>query len=411
MGRTLASFEALGQGRLSMAGEPLIFHCNHYNYWLQHTVRLGGGETMDPVIVDAATSVAYAAIEGAKRELKLEGPEAILAHATDLFAQLGFGMIDFSGASDGGGVVLTPVSHYGDTLKGACAGDIVRPQNLFDQGFACGALAAAHSLAAGAFTVTDAACKSLGAEVGRIELQRSAAPREVFESCGAGHIGEADAGSPFAETPVDEAGILQALSGLDFSGNEEGLTPRFGVMLTQHFANFYNRISFEFDRHMEDSGLLEEGEQLLVDAGHRCAFNTFGGIMISAEWDAVVRPQLEDQLDWVHGMIAVTNALGWGVWRVQEVSADRVVVRIYDDYESCGWLGMYGKAERPVSFLATGGVAGMMNLIFPGKIADKPELDPAFYARIFESEGRFHARQVKSLAMGDPFTEIVAERR
>jgi hypothetical protein len=411
MSRTLASFKPVGQGRMLMGGEPLIFHCNHYNFWLQHTVRLAGGETMDPVIVDAAASVSHALLTAAKQELELESADAVLKLATEVFAELGFGMLDFSAASAEGGAVSTPVSHYGDTLGSAFRGDFQRPQNLFDRGFAAAALAVAHSLPAGGFEVTEATCKSLGAEVASITLTRAASPREIFETPGAGHVGKADAGAPFSDTGVDEGAILQALSGLDFSGNEEGLTPRFGVMLTHHFANFYNRISFEFDRLMSSTGFVEEGETLLIEAGHRCAFNTFGGIMTSAEWDAVVKPQLESQLDWVHGMVAVTNALGWGVWRVHELSETRVVVRIYDDYESCGWLGMYGASERPVSFLATGGVAGMMNLIFPGKIADKPDLDAAFYSSVFEAEDRFFSRQTKSIATGDPYSEIIAERR
>ncbi|NET39964.1 MAG: hypothetical protein F6K19_49770, partial [Cyanothece sp. SIO1E1] len=96
---------------------------------------------------------------------------------------------------------------------------------------------------------------------------------------------EADAPTSIYEgTNIDEPAILTALAGLDLSGNEEGLIPRFGVMLTNHFANFYNRISFEFVRRMSGTGMLEMGEILLQDAGYQCAFNTFGGIMISDEW-------------------------------------------------------------------------------------------------------------------------------
>ena len=62
---------------------------------------------------------------------------------------------------------------------------------------------------------------------------------------------------------------------------------------------------------------------LLVEAGYRCAFHTFGGIMSSAEWDAVIKPQCEDWKDWVHGMVATINALGWGVYRVAELSEEK----------------------------------------------------------------------------------------
>ena len=181
-------------------------------------------------------------------------------------------------------------------------------------------------------------------------------------------------------------------------------------MLTNHFANFYNRISFEFVNRMKSTGLMEAAEELMVEAGLRCAFHTFGGIMSSPEWDGVIKPQCKTREDWVHGMVATVNALGWGVWRVQELTANRLVVRAYDDYESSGWLGMYGKSDRPVSYLLAGGTAGIMNLVHVGDIATKPELDAEFYERVFESEARFLPRQTKSMAMGDEYSEVVAER-
>ena len=149
---------------------------------------------------------------------------------------------------------------------------------------------------------------------------------------------------------------------------------------------------------------------LLMDTAYRCAFHTFGGIMTSPEWEAVVLPQCKTKEDWIHGMVACVNALGWGAWRVIEQSDDLLRVRIYDDYESCGWLDMYGKAKEPVSFLAAGAVSGIMNLIYNADIASGPTLDLDFYARVFESEGSFQAEHVASFAMGDGYTEIVARR-
>jgi hypothetical protein len=249
---------------------------------------------------------------------------------------------------------------------------------------------------------------AMGASAGEIAVApRTTEPPALSPGIGA-HGSDAPP-PPFASS-VNEPATLSALATLDFSGNEEGLVPRFGVMLTHHFANFYNRISFEFIRRMAHTGLLEAAEDLLVEGGLRCAFHTFGGIMTSGEWDAVIKPQCKTREDLVHGMIAAVNALGWGLWRVVELAPDRVVVRIYDDYESCGHLGMYGAADRPVSYLAAGGVAGLMNLVYVAHIDQRPTLDLACYTRVFESAERFTARQVRSLAAGDAYTEIVASR-
>ncbi|QDG51343.1 hypothetical protein FIV42_11500 [Persicimonas caeni] len=410
MSRVLSTPKQAPHGRTLVAGEPTLFHCNHYNYWLQKTLLLPTDLKMGEVIRDAAASVAHAWVSNAREELGFEDAAGALQFAADAFAQHGFGTIDFSEADADGGTVRTPTSHYGQCFRSIVDGDFAEPQTYFDQGYAAGAVAAAYGLDAGAFAARCEQCMALGAEEGVIALVRRDEPADSFNSPGEGK-GSGQEPPPQSEhTNVDEAAVLEALAGLDFSGNEEGLIPRFGVMLTHHFANFYDRISFEFVRRMGDTGLLEYGEQLLVDAGYRCAFNTFGGIMTSAEWDAVVRPQCETREDWVHGMVAVVNALGWGVWRVHELSEDKLVVRIWDDYESRGWLGMYGEADRPICYLAQGGAAGIMNLVYTGGIADGPTLDEDYFKEIFESEDRYVAEQTKCMAQGDDFSEIVVTK-
>lgn len=391
---------AVGHGRRVIERQPLVFHCNHYNYWLQKVLLLDESLGMDAVIRDAAAEVAADLLANHPGD-----PAAKLADAADAFRLLGFGTIDFSLLTAAGGEVRTPTSHYGQLLKAAVAGQAFGvAQNLFDQGFAAGVAFAAFGLP---FAVTDNECMSTGAPVGRFQLKPGGdAPRA---SVGVGRQSPVSPPPP-ASSHVDEPAVLNALAGLDLSGNEEGFIPRFGVALTHHFANFYNRISFEFVRAMSGSGLLEDAEELLVNAGYQCAFNTFGGIMLSGEWRAAVQPMLRTDDDWVHGMVAVTNALGWGVWRVHELTDDRIVVRIYDDYESAGYSAMYGQADRPVCYLHQGGVAGLMHLIRIGRIMDGPALDDALYARCFEAERPFVPRVTRSAAAGDDFTEIVAER-
>ena len=314
-------------------------------------------------------------------------------------------MIDLTRGDD----VRVRVSHYGLCLSVAAGAEFTQPQTWFDAGYAAAAVEFIRGLPPGALESEILACQALGAPEGIIRTK----PRGTalaWTSPGVGEHTSVIAPAPNAATNVDEAGILAALATLDFAGNEEGLIPRFGVMLTRHFANFYNRISFEFVRRMEDAGLLEAAEELLIEGGLRCAFHTFGGIMTSGEWDAVVRPQCKTDLDWAHGMVACVNALGWGTWRAIEASPQRLVVRIFDDYESTGWRGMFGKASRPISYLAEGGVRGLAELVFNGGIQNKPELDKELYLRLFESPDRFQTRTTRSFAGGDPYTEIIAER-
>lgn len=409
MTRMLMSGESRDHGKGLMGGEPLVFHCNYYNYFLQKTLLLDEGLNMEEVIrAAAAESARSVLVEAAGR------PAAdVLRIATDTFAELGFGTIDLSGLTPRGGEVRVPVSHYGLCLRAAAGAEFAKPQSWFDAGFAVGACEIAFGLTPGQLDGDLEACQSMGADQGRIRVRAGSLP--VYTSPGQGfHAADVTPRRPMSaddpESLVDEPTILGALATLDFAGNEEGLIPRFGVMLTRHFANFYNRISFEFLHRMAETGLREAAETLLKEAGHRCAFHTFGGIMTSAEWDAVVKPSCRSWRDWVYGITACVNALGWGAWRVVELSEDRLVMRIFDDYESCGQLGMYGRSEVPVSWLATGGCSGIMNLVVAGNINEKPELDYDFYCGVFEKADAYEARQVASIAQGDDYTEIVVER-
>ena len=410
MKRTLGPFVAAPHGKLLMGGEPLVFHCNYYNYFLQKTLLLDEELAMHEVIADAAASSAYATLSHAALALQLTTPEERRRLAEHTFAELGFGLIDLSAVTPEGGIARTPVSHYGRCLRAASGADFARPQSYFDAGYAAAATSVIHGVPLDSLAGSIEACQSMGAPEGRIAVSKRASGGTLVPSCGQGAHWPGTPVPPNKDTSVDEAGILAALATLDFSGNEEGLIPCFGVMLVNHFANLYNRISFEFVHRMKSTGLMEAAEVLLVEAGLRCAFHTFGGIMTSPEWDAVIEPQCKTREDWVHGMVATVNALGWGTWRVQELTENRLVVRAYDDYESSGWLGMYGKSDRPVSYLFTGAVAGVMNLVHVGDIASRPVLDAGFYERVFESEARFLPRQTKSMSMGDEYSEVVAER-
>jgi hypothetical protein len=177
-------------------------------------------------------------------------------------------------------------------------------------------------------------------------------------------------------------------------------------------ADYYNRISFAAARRMEGSGLEDDARALLVEAGHVCAFNTFGGIMKSAEWDAVVRPMIETREDWIRGMVVVINAFGWGRWSVVELAPDeRLHVAIEDSYEASGWLRDYPTSACPRCYLACGGVSGLMNLLYVGDITSAPSLDEAYYTQLFRGGGAFAAEEIACVAKGDPRCEIVAARR
>jgi hypothetical protein len=215
-------------------------------------------------------------------------------------------------------------------------------------------------------------------------------------------------------TSIDEPAILQACAGLPLAGDAEGNVHAFGVSLTRHYANYYNQLSYRFDAEMErvaGAAAAEAARLLLVEAGRVCAFHTFGGIMESAEWEGLIKPQCRSREDWVYGMIAVVNALGWGRWSVANLEPGRALELVVDgSYESNGYLASRGLSPVPRCYLVTGGAAGLMNLIYNADITQRPDLTPAFYEQTFQNAGIFLSREVECRSMGAAACRVVVER-
>ena len=383
-------------GRLHLGGEATVFHCNFYNYWLQKTILLVPGLGMEEVITASSCASAEACVKALGGSLSV---------GEKVFAESGFGLMDLSALTPEGGEVVTTVSHYGQCLGVAAGAPFARPQSLFDAGFAAGAAAAAFGKP---FVGEVVECMSMGAPKGRIRVRPAKDGDLQFSAYGIGPGSSAEA--PPLEAALNQDQMDGAVVALNLVGNEEGLIPRFGVMLTRHFAHFYNRISFEFLRRMKDGGMAAAGEHLLIDAGYRCAFHTIGGIFLSDEWAGMLGPLVSNREDAVRLMAGLMSTLGCGRYRIMELDESHIRVRIYDDYESLGYLAMYGPARRPVNFLATGGIGGLMNLVYLGDILDRPTLDKAYFEKVIEHPEAFKVETTRSIAMGDEYTEIVAKR-
>jgi hypothetical protein len=397
-----------GTNRLVVGGEPMIFHCHHYNCFLQRSIQDAEYIDSAPILVGAAAEVVFAQLTN----LLLRTPDIPARKATveTLYRLSGFGLIDLSAVTPEGGEVRTRSTHY-STGWMEKFGRSRLPVAFFSTGFLAGALAAIYSLDPASIQARQTACRSTGANEDVFLLSRGPANFALFEPCPDAVL-VAVGNDPEPATPVNREGITRAVAGMPLLGNGDGLIPAFGVYLTRMYADYYNRISFAFEREMVAAAGpegVEVAAQLFIEAGHVCAFNTMGGIMTSPEWDAVVLPMLRTREDWLFGIVACINALGWGTWKLLDVTRDAATFRVYNDYESVGYRRMYGTADHGISYLATGGAAGLMNLIYLGDIHEKPGLTPEFYDRLFKRGRAFQGRMTACQAMGDPYTEIRAE--
>lgn len=395
-------------GRLVVDGEPMILHCHHYNCFLQRSIQDAEYIDSAPILVGAAVEVVFAQLTSLLPQTADVAARKETVSA--LYSACGFGLIDLSAITAQGGEVRTRSSHYSTGWKEKF-GRSRTPIGFFSAGFLAGALAAIYSLDPASVQVRQTACRSTGVDEDVFLLGRGPANFAVYEQRRAPLLVTVG-NDPEPATSVKREGVTGAVVGMPLPVNTDGLIPAFGVYLTRMYADYYNRISFAFEREMvaaAGSEGVKVAADLFIEAGHACAFNTMGGIMTSPEWDALVRPMLKTREDWLFGIVACTNALGWGIWKVLDVTPDGATFRIYNDYELVGYRRMYGTADHGISYLATGGAAGLMNLIYLGDIHRKPDLTPEFYNRLFKRGPVFQARMTACQAMGDPYTEIRAE--
>lgn len=384
----------------SIGGEPHVFHCHHYNCFLQKSIA------DQAVLVDHQRLLTDAATETVFAELGAIGP----ALAEELFQHLGFGLLDASELSATGGVVTVKASHYalGWLSK---FGQARAPVCFFVAGFV---EALARRRFGANYQVTETTCVANGASACRFEVSpggRASIPPSV----GMGVLTDFAPRPSFAtQTSIDEAAIISACAGLPLGGTVEGKIDAFGVSLTRHYANYYNLISYRFDAQMDQAAgeaATAAARLLLVEAGQVCAFHTFGGIMESAEWEGLIKPMIRTTEDWVYGMTAVVNALGWGRWSVAALEPGRRLELVVDgSYESNGYLAAFGRSTTPRCYLATGGTSGLMNLVYHADIMSRPALTPALYEKTFRDGHFFVARETECRTMGAQACRFVAER-
>jgi hypothetical protein len=144
----------------------------------------------------------------------------------------------------------------------------------------------------------------------------------------------------------------------------KGIIPLFGVYLSLLPVQYYNRISFNFEKKIGPPREAE-AESLLTKAAQECGYATFQGIRNSWEWDEIVKPMIDRQEDQIMGFAAVAVAFGWGDLEVQKlVPREELIIRVGDSYEAKGYLKDYGRADSGKCYMLRGVAGAFMDLIY-----------------------------------------------
>ena len=230
-------------GIMTIDREPMVFHCNHYNRFLQLVIEDCHYIERDPILVRSAAEVSFRQLRHAFQGHPEWSVKARLQYAEDLYRFCGFGDLPLAALPasadflklDAPFTLLEKHSHYGAALR-LNYGTRRWPGEYFDRGFAIGALSAIYEQP---ITGEIGEALSMGAAVTQIQLHAST-DGDRFP-CDTPDIAAAILPAGADQVParhiglhIDEAAIMAAVGSLPLVGDEQGLIPAFGVYLTRH---------------------------------------------------------------------------------------------------------------------------------------------------------------------------------
>lgn len=390
---------------LDIGGEAMIFHCHHYINYLQRSILDAEYINSEPFLIGSAADAVYHQLSTLCAGLSVAEAKQL---AQEVYKVFGYGLIDLS-AMSADGVTLTTYKSFFSKTWVMKFGQAAKPVDYYTRGYLAAAYAVIYKVPLSEVVAEQLSCMACGDEVNTHQILRGQGNFAVYPP---------KAPTCFVEVPkqslnwAHEATITQAFLGAHahFVGNEEGYISAFGVYLVRNQSDYVNRLQFEFVRAMSDVA-GEYGEtlasELLLEAGHACGFFTYAGIMTSDEWRMAVKPYLHTKEDWVKGLAALINTMGWGYHTAVELSPERAVFRNYNDFEDLSYQRMYGKSAYPVHWANSGGFTGLMQLIYSTNLVDGERIDSEEgFRQMRRSTAKYQTKMTKSIACGDDYLEV-----
>jgi len=160
----------MDRGTIALGDRRLVFHCHHYNVYLQRTIEDGLKDRARGLLIAAGMEAARAMLGGLEEKTPSGSPAASLARAAEVFRDHGFGRLDVSELSEGGGIAVLERSHYAVGWL-AKWGQRQEPGCFYAVGFVGGAVAVAGKIAPERITAREVECLATGAASCRIVVE------------------------------------------------------------------------------------------------------------------------------------------------------------------------------------------------------------------------------------------------
>ncbi|MEA1920330.1 MAG: hypothetical protein U9N52_10845 [Campylobacterota bacterium] len=390
---------------LEIGGEAMIFHCHHYITNLQRTILDADYIDSSLFLIGSAADSIYYQLTNLCEGLSVNESKIM---AQDIYKTFGYGLIDLSSMDENGIELKSTKSFFSKTWK-MKFGVSKKPVDYYTSGFLAAAYAVIYKKELKDINAVQTTCIACADETNTHLVKLGDCNFSIYPK---------KAATVFKEVPKVslnweyEESITEAFLGAAATlvGNEEGYIPAFGVYIVRNQSDYVNRLQFEFVRQMTEVageyGVTLAGE-LLMEAGHACGFFTYGGIMTSPEWEGAVKPYLKTKEDWIKGLAALVNTMGWGYHTAVELSEEKAVFRNYNDFEDLSYVRMYGNNDHPVHWANSGGFTGLMQLVYVTDLVngERVESEEGF-REMRRSKVGYKTKMTKGISCGDDYLEV-----
>ena len=383
----------------------MIFHCHHYITNLQRTILDADYIDSRLFLIGSAVDAIYYQLSNLCKGLNIEESKKM---SEDIYKVFGYGLIDLSCMNENGCELKSTKSFFSKTWD-MKFGKSTKPVDYYTSGFLAAAYAVIYKKDLKDIETVQTTCMACGDDKNTHIIKLGTCNFALYPK---------KAPTVFKDVPKlslnweHEETITNAFLGAAATlvGNEEGYIPAFGVYLVRNQSDYVNRLQFEFVRQMTEVageyGVTLAGE-LLMEAGHACGFFTYGGIMTSPEWEGAVKPYLKTKEDWIKGLAALVNTMGWGYHTAIELSEQKAVFRNYNDFEDLSYVRMYGKSEYPTHWANSGGFTGLMQLVYNTNLLEGEKIETEEGFRVMRrSKVGYKTKMTKGISCGDDFLEV-----
>lgn len=397
-----------------VATSPLLYQCHHFNLFFEQTIDDAlGVERGTQVRTQAAYEASSQFLNALISAIPPTTPEERLDLAVTVFSVLGQGTLELDVAPSGGKAIGRHL-HYGSSWKEKYGARLERrhPADAVTAGYIAAATEAAYGLPLGSIECVETGCLATGQEHCEFEIRESGEDIAVFGVT----KGDIVAAIPRPLTGAHEDTIRQLATTLreftsGLSGDKRGLIESFGILVTQQLANYYNHcVNRTLDIIVEEkSGVVNAARELLRECGQVGGFHTFGGVLSSPEWEAMIGPMGGEPKQVINSSLAVARAMGFGRWALEKYEpGNTLILRSPATYESVYRKASYPIEEGGVCYFYQGAALGIMQLAHLVTWADKPSLSNSSYLEL-RRQVPWRVEETHCVAAGNSVCRVVVE--